>query len=183
MTENSTTTQTQELATDRQIKYLTDLFNGRDIDEAARTKGLLLIQTNSFTKKNASEAIGWLLKHPKKSVQTSPAPAEETPKVVDGEGFYQGANAAIYSFLFNPQANRKLWRRFVQLGSKWKYVKVNPVVAKMNVEQGGHKLTQEEAAAFGKTHGFCVCCGRLLTDPESVAAGIGPVCAKKTIWA
>ena len=25
--------------------------------------------------------------------------------------------------------------------------------------------------------GYCCCCGRLLTTPESVAAGIGPVCA------
>lgn len=45
--------------------------------------------------------------------------------------------------------------------------------------RGARKLTQDEAAAWGDVYGFCVCCGRLLTDPESIAAGIGPVCVTK----
>lgn len=35
------------------------------------------------------------------------------------------------------------------------------------------------AIAYGKMMGACSCCGRPLTDPESVAAGIGPICASK----
>jgi hypothetical protein len=35
------------------------------------------------------------------------------------------------------------------------------------------------AKASGLATGSCSCCGRELTDPESVAAGIGPVCANK----
>lgn len=34
------------------------------------------------------------------------------------------------------------------------------------------------AVAYGKRTGRCSCCGRELTDPASVAVGIGPVCAK-----
>lgn len=34
------------------------------------------------------------------------------------------------------------------------------------------------ATAYGKQFGVCSCCGRDLTDPQSVARGIGPVCAK-----
>lgn len=34
------------------------------------------------------------------------------------------------------------------------------------------------AKAFGKHTGRCSCCGRELTDPASIAAGIGPVCAE-----
>jgi hypothetical protein len=41
-------------------------------------------------------------------------------------------------------------------------------------------LTQAEAAAKGKAVGFCIRCGATLTDPVSVANGIGPVCA--TYW-
>lgn len=33
--------------------------------------------------------------------------------------------------------------------------------------------------AYGRETGVCGACGRRLTDPESVAAGIGPVCAAK----
>lgn len=36
-----------------------------------------------------------------------------------------------------------------------------------------------EAVKHGKETGQCACCGRQLTDPESVARGIGPICAEK----
>lgn len=35
------------------------------------------------------------------------------------------------------------------------------------------------ATAFGKRTGRCGVCGRELTDPESIAMGIGPICAEK----
>jgi len=41
------------------------------------------------------------------------------------------------------------------------------------------KLTLEDAKEFGHTHGYCMICGRLLTAEDSVAAGIGPICAGK----
>lgn len=34
--------------------------------------------------------------------------------------------------------------------------------------------------AYGKELGRCGVCGRTLTDPESIAAGIGPICAAKS---
>jgi hypothetical protein len=43
-------------------------------------------------------------------------------------------------------------------------------------------LTIEEAAEFGHLYGCCVRCGRTLTDEESIAAGIGPICAGKMGW-
>lgn len=42
-----------------------------------------------------------------------------------------------------------------------------------------HRMTLEQAAEFGKLTGSCCCCGRLLTDPQSISAGIGPVCKGK----
>lgn len=38
------------------------------------------------------------------------------------------------------------------------------------------------AVAHGKETGQCSCCGRELTDPESIARGIGPICAEKYGW-
>jgi len=35
------------------------------------------------------------------------------------------------------------------------------------------------AIRHGKATGICCCCGRELTDPQSIAAGIGPICADK----
>lgn len=49
----------------------------------------------------------------------------------------------------------------------------------MSLIREEHKMTPEQAAEFGKLTGSCCCCGRLLTDPESIADGIGPVCKGK----
>jgi hypothetical protein len=35
------------------------------------------------------------------------------------------------------------------------------------------------AVAYGMATGRCSCCGRLLTDPESVRVGVGPICAAR----
>jgi hypothetical protein len=41
------------------------------------------------------------------------------------------------------------------------------------------KLSLAEAKAFGALYGTCCACGRTLTNEDSIAAGIGPVCADK----
>ncbi len=38
------------------------------------------------------------------------------------------------------------------------------------------------AIQYGKVSGECSCCGRELTDPASIKAGIGPICATKFGW-
>jgi hypothetical protein len=47
----------------------------------------------------------------------------------------------------------------------------------MRLLASASRLTLEQAAEMGVKTGRCVVCARLLTDPESVAAGIGPICA------
>lgn len=37
----------------------------------------------------------------------------------------------------------------------------------------------EAAVRYGRETGSCSCCGRTLTDPNSIEAGIGPICAGK----
>jgi hypothetical protein len=41
---------------------------------------------------------------------------------------------------------------------------------------------EKAAVAYGVMTGSCSCCGRELTNPESVARGIGPICAAKWGW-
>lgn len=41
---------------------------------------------------------------------------------------------------------------------------------------------QEAAIAYGRATGRCSICGRELTDPESIARGIGPICASLLSW-
>lgn len=44
---------------------------------------------------------------------------------------------------------------------------------------GEDRMTLDQAKEFGDAHGVCVCCARDLTNPESVALGIGPVCRRR----
>jgi hypothetical protein len=41
---------------------------------------------------------------------------------------------------------------------------------------------RQAAIAHGKEWGICCVCNRTLTDPESVANGIGPICAERFGW-
>ena len=41
------------------------------------------------------------------------------------------------------------------------------------------RMSLEDAKAFGHVYGVCCNCGATLTDEKSIAAGIGPYCAKK----
>lgn len=38
---------------------------------------------------------------------------------------------------------------------------------------------EKAAVAYGQRYGICSCCGRLLTNPESIELGIGPICREK----
>jgi hypothetical protein len=52
------------------------------------------------------------------------------------------------------------------------------VITRLMADEG-RRISATEAASHGLKSGWCICCGRQLTDPESVAAGIGPVCASQ----
>lgn len=41
------------------------------------------------------------------------------------------------------------------------------------------RMSLDEAKAWGLQYGICCVCAADLSDPKSVAAGIGPVCAKR----
>ena len=53
---------------------------------------------------------------------------------------------------------------------KWDYIG-------KRIDMGtAQRMTEAEAGQF---YGFCMMCGALLEDPDSIARGIGPVCAKR----
>jgi hypothetical protein len=80
----------------------------------------------------------------------------------------QGAKALIV------QPNGKGTFEYIKGGTRMVAAKVADGTARV--------LTQAEATAFGKLHGFCVNCARDLDDDRSLAVGYGPVCAKGLGW-
>lgn len=87
--------------------------------------------------------------------------------VVDGEGMYATADDRIVK-VQESQAGR-LYAK-VLTGGSFEYA---PGAMRDIVR----KLTLDEAKAYGKVTGQCCVCARKLTNEDSIAAGIGPVCA------
>lgn len=60
--------------------------------------------------------------------------------------------------------------------AKWAFEYAPGFVYELRSE---HALTFEQAKEFGALYGTCCVCGRTLTNEDSIAAGIGPICATK----
>ena len=93
-------------------------------------------------------------------------------------GFYCTSDGTFYRVQSN-KAKTNVYAKELQTSQGgrpfWKYVGRLPF-AKLGKDV---RLTKEQAAEFGHTHGSCLICMRELTDEESVARGIGPVCATR----
>lgn len=148
-----------------------DLLKKKDIKPEDRDRGLSKL--NTMDKTQMSRSISWLMHR------------KDRPSIINGEGVYVGGSEEIYSYLLKK--NKMVWRRYARTivdGKKdLKAVAVHPAVARLDINDGGRKMTEEEVLAFGKAYKFCLICGRKLTDPTSVLEGIGPVCKDRTIWA
>lgn len=189
-----------ELMTDPQRKYLVEvLLKDKKMLSVNRAKWTAEALAPGFTKKQASEQITklkslpWLSKAEKATLSTVVADVQQAEQVFKGEqGFYRGGSGKVYSYLMTNKGY-KMWRMLTEKSAynwdkatgkyvvtkKGSYVKVYSGSAKKDIETGGKKLTMEEVVAHGSLMGYCLCCGRTLTDPTSVANKIGPVCAEK----
>lgn len=58
--------------------------------------------------------------------------------------------------------------------------RLSDTVKEVILEASSDPLTA--AIKYGKVSGECSCCGRELTDPQSIQRGIGPICAEKFGW-
>ena len=88
-------------------------------------------------------------------------------------GIYLVADEIIVRIVISKSGNWYAQQAMKQAGRttfKWDYL------GKRVDMRGARKLTDAEAGQF---FGYCMRCNAELTDPESIARGIGPVCAKK----
>lgn len=86
-------------------------------------------------------------------------------------GVYEN-NIGVFRVVKSQSSSRLYAKRLI--GSQWVYAA--GAIAKIKPET---KLTLEAAKAYGRKTGRCIICQAELTDPKSVEAGIGPVCAKR----
>lgn len=167
------------LATERQVAYLNDLLAKRVQPDWSTVNGSAdAIDPESMTKVEASEAIKVMLAQPVKVNVT------EIPDTVP-DGRYAYLHEELGKILFYRVVTRRDGNRIVQkvLGAPgdFRYVGISPT-------EKAHAIKAIAAdpgfasQMFGIKVGACGVCGSPLTDPESIARGIGPICAKKYDW-
>lgn len=194
--------------TEKQTAFLRSLLAERagiDLAEAIRTGLNAAREAGTLDRKSASIAIDALLKIEKavapKAETETPAPAAWDPSkgsmdravleaIPVGRYFVDG------TFLKVDRPDKGRWAGFIfvkmirNIQGSFEDVRrvaiLNPEATAARVDEG-HRLAVETLAsdpkaaaiAFGHKTGSCCICGRTLTDPESVKAGIGPICAAK----
>lgn len=152
-------------ASEKQIALITKLLGerdlGRDVDVASLTGG---------RGGSASALIDELFAAPKK--------VSGNRRGGWDAGMYLGSDDRIYRVYLGQQSGQMLVKEVVgdpEHGYAMEYLGL----AAKHVPADARRMTLDEAKAWGKATGSCVKCGRRLDVPESVDAGIGPVCASK----
>lgn len=152
-------------ATERQVGYLRSLVEQKYPSDE-RAQYLNFLDNAVISKARASEIITLLKTMPDVLL-------EGTTKELD-LGMYQ-VDGVIYKVQRAVHGSGFLYAKRWDEESQ-SFEKETGAIRKIRAD---HRMTLEQAARFGQVTGTCGHCGRTLTDEDSIAAGIGPICASK----
>jgi len=152
------TTTTTYPASEKQVALIARLLAERVTPETFESKA----KAPDLDKATASAYIDALFAAPRK-----PAVHEDGDAL--GEGYYW-----VEGLVYKVQASKSTGNLYAKVFTAEGY---DYAPGAMRVLKSATRLTLEQAAEMGVKTGRCVVCARLLTDPDSVAAGIGPICA------
>ncbi len=175
---------------DAQAKYLNDLrAEFVRLRDAIKAAGMELPKFESFpAPRNCSEAHRNIdngkrmvsqLRAIARNLPSAPAPTTKT--VVDegmwiiGEFGFHSAHE-IYKVQHAVHGSGHLYAKRLDENTG-SFIHAPGAIRKLASQ--GRKMTLKEAKEYGALYGTCVRCGRTLTDENSIAAGIGPICAEK----
>jgi hypothetical protein len=146
-------------ATPKQISFLRTLADERDYD-------LSRFDLSTLTVREASETIEHLLARPRVTAVTFVAELEV--------GMYRLSNGDIYRVQRSRESGRLYAKKLDWANNSFVFES-----GAMRLLTADDRMTLDEAKAWGVETGICCVCSAFLTDPKSVEAGIGPVCAKR----
>lgn len=146
-------------ASQKQLDFIGSLIETREVP-AKSVAHVEYMADEGISTRIASMFIESFLSMP---YRKSEAPATAT-------GFY-AKDGNVYKVKISQ--NDRPYALKLESGS-WEYA--SGVAYKLTDE---HKLTLEEAKKYGQETGVCCMCGRVLTNENSIAEGLGPICAGK----
>lgn len=131
----------------------------------------------SYTKQEASDEISRLLK----AREEAPKTEVRTGSKVTEDGMYQTSDGTVYKVQIAKQGSGRLYAKQLtehktEDGSSWSFEYASGAIHRLTPAD---KMSLEQAQEFGKLYGVCCRCAADLTDEESIARGMGPICAGK----
>jgi hypothetical protein len=172
-----------------QLQYIRDLLNSREVTEAVATGVLFLVEVTEraaegkvreddpapLDKAKASTWIKTLDEMKRKSGQAR----------VESEGVFE-YDGSVY-LVTTSKAGRLYARVYADPNgetevARWhepRSVKLTYAPGMMGKLREAHRASTERCHELSRLTATCVRCGAQLTDPESVARGMGPTCAAK----
>lgn len=153
------------VATEKQVDLITKLTSEKDWTNAPVAAPIQeMLAGVELSRKEASAIIDMMFKLPS---------TKKFVKVTDG--FYI-LNDTIYKVQTSPTTGNTYAKKLVTDIISTEFVYAPGMVTKLAKAE---KLTLELAKKYGKLYGMCVICGRTLTNEQSIADGIGPICGNK----
>ena len=146
-------------ASEKQIAFIVSLASERGVDLSAD-------DLPSFSPEDASNTITLLLARPKAA----------RPAVVVEVGMYRKADGTMFRAYRGRESGRILAKRLVAAESGWAFEYAGLAARFVDPSE---RMSLEEAKKWGAEFGTCCVCSAVLTDPSSIAAGIGPICASR----
>lgn len=150
----------------KQVSYLASLLVQKDTsgwESIDWDKVETSLREGTVTLAQATFLIDVLVDLPRK-----PVVHEDGEAVTTGYYFLEGE---VYQVV-ESKAGRLYGKHFTEAGYEYQ-------PGALRMLKHAARLTVEMAAEAGVKTGRCCVCARLLTDPESVANGIGPICQNK----
>lgn len=180
-----TTTQAPtRLASEKQRAFVRRLLAERDLAGTAYVAWDDVLIDEHLSPADASAAIDDLMSRPRAERVVVPLEA----------GIYRNPDTAAIYKVYTNQARTRMLAKLLVLPEGWLDVPREQraeLLGKPNWDYQGvaerfvqpaWRMTLEQAKEFGTIYGVCCDCGALLTDENSIKAGIGPWCARKE-WA
>jgi len=159
-------------ATDRQVAYAEALLlqvTGPDNFDEAR---LALAERGGLATVDAASRTIDALRTQAAAMRTQ-APRAAAPRAAATEALALGMyrrDGEVYRVVAS-RAGRPYAKRLDPATGKFDYA-----AGAIRTLTAADRMSLSEAAEYGRAIGRCCVCGATLTDPESVARGIGPVC-------
>lgn len=167
--------------TDKQRSFIKSLLEDRKVDDSIATGIREQIEESAVTKDAASKYIDFLLKQPKRRQQVEQSkPVNEHDNIPAGNYAIRWDEDTIEFYKVDRPTKGK-WEgyTFVSQRSGDNQIPIRDRQRRTMILNEISRDPKAAAVLYGKELGICSVCNHTLTDPDSIANGIGPVCAKK----